>query len=99
MIVKRPAAIGDHVIETPFRLDFLLRQNVVAQIAARLTFARKEANPIQNPIVGLVVAMIFDMVPHAEGDGQQAVAYRLRVANSIFLCGRRSSIQTFLPRS
>ena len=25
VVVHRPAAVGDHVVETPFRLDFLLR--------------------------------------------------------------------------
>ncbi len=68
MVIHRPAAVSNEIVESAFGFDILLCQDIVTDITSALTFARQELYPFQHQIVGAVVAAVLDMVPYAEDD-------------------------------
>ena len=83
MVVHGPAAVCDKVIEASLGLNVILGEDVVAEVATGFAFTREEADPVEHPIVGLVVAMVFDVIPYTEGDGEETVADNFGVTDGI----------------
>ena len=83
MIVHRPAAEGDQVLKLTLCLNVMLGQHVVADVAAALTLAGQEADPFQLPILCVMVAVVLDVIPDAEGDLEQIVADLLGIVDAV----------------
>ena len=83
VIVHRPTAVSREVIETASGAHVVLRQDVIAHIATALALARQKTHPLQRPIVGPMIPLIFDVIPHPKRNLEQLVADRLRVVDAV----------------
>ena len=85
VVVHRPPAIGDEVVETSLSAYVVLRQDVIAHVAAAFALARQETHPFQHPVLGSVITAILDVIPDTEGHLEQVVADDLRIVDGILL--------------
>jgi len=85
VVVQRPAAVSDHVVEGPVRLDVVLSQDVRPDIAPAFAFAGQEADPLQLPGFGAMVAVVLEVVPHAVGGLEQLVADLLGIVEYLLV--------------
>ena len=88
VVVYLPAAVCDLVGELSAVFNIVLREYVIAYVAAALALAGQEADKVKLPIFGAVVAAVFHVIPDAEGDLQQLVARRFGVVNGIRLASK-----------
>ena len=85
VIVHRPAAKGHGIREMHAVFQVVLRQDMIAQDAARFALAGQKADEIQLPVVRAVIAAILDMIPYAQRHAHKLLADLLRIAQSIGL--------------
>ena len=83
VVVERPAAVGHDVGELAERFDVALGEDAVAHVAAALALAGEEADPVERPVRGAVVAVVLVVVPEAVGDAQKLVAHLLGVGDGV----------------
>ena len=83
VIVHRPAAVSDYIIKTAAAFHIMLIEQMIPHITAALPFARQETDPIQSPVIGIVVAVIFDMIPNTEGHFEQFIPEFFGIADRV----------------
>ena len=86
MIVHRPAAVRDDVIEITARAHVVLREDVIADVTTVLALAGQGTDPFQRPIRQAEHAfgcVVFDVIPHAVADLHQFIADALGVADRV----------------
>ena len=74
VVVYLPAAVSYGVGELTSCFNVVLRDYVIANVSAAFALSRQETDEIKLPVVSAVVALVFDVVPNAEGDLEQLVA-------------------------
>ena len=83
MVVDRPAAVCDGVIEFSAGKDIILVDDVIADISAAFPLAGQESDPVEHPVVRAVIAVVLHMIPYAESNLEQLVAHFLGVADAV----------------
>ena len=73
MVVQGPAAEGDLILEHRTVTDFPLGQHMLAHHSPGFPLSGQEAQELQLPIVRIVIAGIFNVVPGAQRQPQQLV--------------------------
>ncbi len=83
VVVHRPAAVRDDVVEAAARQDVILRQDVIAHVADVLALAGQAADPLQLPALAAAIRVILDVGPDAVADLEQLVAVRVGVGDGV----------------
>ena len=83
VVVDLPTAIGNGIVKVGMILHIMLRQDIVAYIAAAFPLAGQETDPFQLPVLCTVVAPVLDMVPCTEGDLQQLITNFFRIVDAV----------------
>ena len=73
VVVHRPAAICDHVIESALFFHIVLCQHVVTDVPDIFPFSGKNADPFDLEIFSDAFAAVFGQVPDTEDDFRQFV--------------------------
>ena len=83
MIVNLPAAVGNDIGKWRAAFHIVLRQYIVAHIAAAFALAGQETDPFQIPVFRAVIAVVLHVIPHAEGNFEELIPYFLSVADAV----------------
>jgi hypothetical protein len=85
MVVHRPAAIGNDVLEAAAIANFVLAEHVVAHVAPVLALAGELAYELDAPVLVLVLvgSIVLDVVDDAVGDLVEFAADGLGIANGV----------------
>ena len=65
-----------------------MRKDVCPNISAAFPFSRKESNPFQLPVLSVMVAMVFDVVPDAKGSLEQFIPDILSIVQYLLVSAK-----------
>ena len=83
VIVHSPAGISHHILKSSFRFYIVLCHRILAHVTAALSLTGQETDPFQFPVLGTMVASIFNMIPYTKADFQQFIPAAVGIVDTI----------------
>ena len=68
VVIHCPAAVGYHIGEASLTFHVALCDDVLTHIPPAFALAGQKSHPIERPVFIAVVALVFYVIPHAEGN-------------------------------
>ena len=83
MLIHLPAAVGNGILKDAVCPDIHFVQQIVPHQAPALTVARNHTDPIQVVVINAMVALIFQVIPHAVNALDKLVADFFPLADDV----------------